>query len=146
MNIKSNHNQHKFYNLRVASCGLRVAIFMSCYFKNWIYELRVPFYQLQSNLTSCNFNLQVVNKITSCKLLFLNCELLFTNCKFKEIIIRVASCVLWVENLKIFFMNCRFLFTSWKFKMIKFTSCEIAFNKLTNFTNYHHIFESNFQE
>ena len=26
-----------------------------------------------------------------------------------------------------------------------FTSCEVSFNKLTNFENYHHMFESNFK-
>ena len=62
--------------------------------------MRVPFYELQSNLTSYKFILQVGNEITSCKLLFASCELLFTSFKFKEIILRVASCALWVGNLK----------------------------------------------
>ena len=49
---------------------------------------------MQSDFTSCKFILPVENKITSCKMLF-------TSCKFKKIILRVASCVLLVENLEI---------------------------------------------
>ena len=124
-----------------------------------IYELGVPFYEFQSNFTSCKFILWVGNKITSYKLLFASCKLLFTSCKFKEIILRLASCVLGAENLKKYFTSCQLLFmslkfkmkkiTSWKFKMIMFTSCEVAFYKLNiydaNFTNYHHMVESSFK-
>ena len=81
--------------MQVVSCELGVAILGKS-----VYELQVPFYELQSNFASCKFILRVGNKFTSCKLLFVSCELLFTSCKFKEIILRVASCALWVENLK----------------------------------------------
>ena len=63
-------------------------------YKSWVailrkstYELRVLFCELQSNFTSFKFTLQAGNKIKSCKLFF-------TSCKFKETILRVASCVL----------------------------------------------------
>ena len=78
------------------------------------------------------------------------CELrvsFFTSWKFKEIILQVASCISWVENFKNLFYQLPV--TSWNFKMIMFTSCEVAFYKLklyhTNFTNYHHMAESNFK-
>ena len=62
--------------------------------------------------------------------------------KLKKTILRVASCSSRVESL-----NDKL--TSWKFKMIKFTSCEVAFYKFNiydvNFTNYHHMVESNFK-
>ena len=87
--------------------------------------MRVPFYKLQSNFTSSKFILQVENKITSSKLRF-------TSCKFKEIILRVASYVLWVENSKILFYEF-----------------PVAFYRLNiydaNYTNYHHMVESNFK-
>ena len=83
------------YELQVVNYELWAAIL-----RKWNYELRVPFYELKSNCTSCKFVLRVGNKITSCKLLYASCELLFTSCKFKKIILRVATCVLWVENWK----------------------------------------------
>ena len=104
--------------------------------------------------------MRVRNKITSCKFLIASCELPFTRCKFKEINLRVASCVLWAKKSKILFYELPAAFyklkveddksTSWMFKMIKFMSCEVTFYKLNicdaNFTNYHHIFESNFND
>ena len=77
-----------------------------------------------------------------------------------EIILRVASCVLWNENLKILFHEMPVAFyesrvqdgkyTRWMFEMIMFKSCEVAFYKLniydTNFTNYNQpCVESNFK-
>ena len=81
--------------MQVVSYDLWVAIL-----RKSVYELRVPFYELHSNFTSCKFILRVGNEITTCKFLYVSCELLFTSCKFKEIILRVTSCALWVENLK----------------------------------------------
>ena len=68
-----------------------------------MYELWVPFHELQSIL-------QAENKITSCKLFLASCKLLFTSCKFKEIISQVASCVFWVENLKFYLTSCQLFF------------------------------------
>ena len=85
--------------------------------------MRVPFYELQSNFTSCNFILRVENKIASSKSRF-------TSCKFKEIVLRVASCVLWVENLKILFYKLP----------VDFYKSNIYG---ANYTNYHHMVESN---
>ena len=68
------------------------------------YELQVGDFK-KTNLRVVSFILRVAknflgvgNKITSCKLLLASCELLFMSCKFKEILLRIASCVLWVEN------------------------------------------------
>ena len=106
---------------------------VSCNFKKINLRVVSSFYELQSNFTSCKFILQIGNEITSC-------EFLFMSCKFKETILRVASCALRDGNLKIFvnelpvaFYELKVYddkFTSWKFKMIMFTSCEVAFYKL----------------
>ena len=72
-------------------------------------------------------------------------------------ILQVASWVLWVE--KFYFTSYQLLFASWNFKTDKFTSWQlkmiifmsrnVIFYKLNiydaNFTNYHHMFESNFK-
>ena len=73
---------------------------VSCDFKKTNLLVASSFLRVVKYFTSCKFILRVENKIMSCKLLFVSCELLFTSCKFKEIILRVASCALWVENLK----------------------------------------------
>ena len=62
--------------------------------------MRGPFYESESNFTICKFILPVGNKIMSSKLLFASCQMLYPSYKFKEIILRVASCVLWDENFK----------------------------------------------
>ena len=104
------------YNLKVESCELPVAI---CDFKEINSRVANSFKRVKSNFTSCKFILPVGNKIMSCKLSFARCELLFKSYNFKEIIFRVASCVLWTENWKFHFKT----FTSWKIKTITFTSC-----------------------
>ena len=121
--------------LLLKSCELQVPIL-----KIWFNELWVPFYELRSNFTSWKFILPNGNKITSSKLLFASCDLLLMSCKFKEIIVRVASCVFHVENLKKLFSELEVAFyelkiqddklTSWKFKMIIFTSCKVDLYKL----------------
>ena len=49
----------------------------------------------------------VGNKIMSCKLLFAIFELLFASWKFKEKILRVKSCNLWVENFNNLFYKLK---------------------------------------
>ena len=70
------------------------------------------------------------------------------SCKVKEIILRVASCALWVEKLKNFIYELPLAFNKLIVKVM-FTSCEVAFYKLNindaNFTNYRHMVESNFK-
>ena len=65
-----------------------------------IYELPVPFYELQSNFTSCKFILRVQNKIK------------VTSSKFNEIVYYE------LKILKLYFTSCHFFFTSWRFKMV----------------------------
>ena len=110
------------YNLRVASVSyeLWVAIL-----RKWIYGLRVPFYELKSNFPGSKFVLWVGSKTMSCKLLFASCELISTSCKFKKIILRVASCVLWVESSKNLFYKLPIAF--YELKMINLRVAKLPF-------------------
>ena len=117
-----------FDNLRVASCELRVASYdfkkINLRVASSFLQVEKKFYELEIYFASWkqNYKLQVV---------FVSNKLLFTSCNFREIILRVASCVLRVQNLKIFFTSSDFCFTSWNFKMILFMGCEVVFYKLT---------------
>ena len=52
-------------------------------------------YELQA--ASCNFK-KINLRVASSFLRVTSCFLRVTSCKFKEIILRVVSCALWVEN------------------------------------------------
>ena len=80
--------------------------------------MRVAFYELKSNFTSCKFILRVGNKIAGCKLLL-------PSCKFKKIILRVASLFLWVKNLKYLFYKLPVAF--YEFKMVNLRVAKLPF-------------------
>ena len=104
----------------------------------------------------CKVILGVVNLFCEMKIKLVDNELqvAFFELLFKEIILQVASCVLWNGNyeMPVAFYESKVQdekYTRWKFE-IMFRSCEVVFYKLniydTNFTNYHQpCVESNFK-
>ena len=96
-----------FYNLRVASCELRVASYdfkkINLRVASSFLQVEKKFYELEIYFASWkqNYKLQVV---------FVSYKLLFTSCNFREIILRVASCVLRAEHLKTLFYELRVSF------------------------------------